>query len=211
MEVKKEFYKAQANTIIAKFKARGIIGYYCSSKEEALEQAKELLEPNATISWGGSESIKEIGLMDYLDQSDYTLYDRMLPKTKEEQREMLGKIVTCDYYFMSSNAITLDGKLVNIDGHGNRVACLINGPSNVIIVAGMNKIVPDVESGIARVHNMAAPPNAVRLNRATPCHDFGRCMDCLSADCMCSNIVITRKSNIPGRVKVILVGEELGY
>ena len=125
--------------------------------------------------------------------------------------DFYSKIVTCDYYFMSSNAITLDGQLVNIDGRGNRVACLIDGPKNVIIIAGMNKIVTDVEAGIERVRNYASPPNNIRLGYNTPCAQLGRCANCLVDDCICCQIVITRKSKIPGRIKVILVGEELGY
>ena len=112
---------------------------------------------------------------------------------------------------MSSNAVTLDGELVNIDGNGNRVACLITGPKNVILIVGMNKIVPDVTSGFDRVRNMAAPPNGVRLGLSTPCSKYGKCHDCYSPDCMCCEFVVTRKSRIPGRIKVILVGEELGY
>ena len=211
MDIKKEFYKNQAESILKKCKLRGMQGYYCNDKAEALECIKSLITPGSSISWGGSETIKEIGLLDYLKSTSYTLYDRATATTAEEQKAMYAKTVTADYFLMSTNAITLDGQLVNIDGNGNRVACLITGPSNVIIVAGMNKVVPDVESGIARVHNMAAPPNAVRLNRNTPCHDLGRCGDCLSTDCMCSNTVITRKSNKPGRLIVVLVGEELGY
>ena len=116
-----------------------------------------------------------------------------------------------DYFLMSSNAITLDGELVNIDGHSNRVACLCCGPKNVIVIAGMNKVVSNVEEGVDRVHNFAAPPNTVRLNKNTPCAQTGRCADCYSPDCICSQIVITRRSSIPNRIKVILVGEELGY
>lgn len=213
MNVKKEFYKAQANTILSKCTARGMQGKYCATKEDALEYIKSILAPGASITWGGSETIKEIGLMDYLfeNASMYELYDRTSAKTPAEQRAFYGKSVTADYFLMSTNAITLDGELVNIDGNGNRIACLVTGPEHVIIVAGMNKVVSDVEAGIARVHNVAAPPNAIRLNRDTPCHDFGRCGNCLKPDCMCSNTVITRKSNKPGRLHVILVGEELGY
>lgn len=211
MNIKKEFYKIQAEGIIAKMKLRGMQGFYCENKTETLECVKSLLVPNASISWGGSETLKEIGLFEYLNSEEFMIYDRMAPKTPEQAKEMYGKIVTSDFFFMSSNAVTLDGQLVNIDGNGNRVACLVSGPEHVIIIAGMNKVVPDVEAGIARVHNVAAPPNALRLNRNTPCHDHGRCADCLSPDCMCSNTVITRKSNKPGRLIVILVGEELGY
>lgn len=208
---KKQNYENLADTLIEKFNLRGIEGYYCDNSEEALAMAKRFLTPGCTVSWGGSETIEEIGLLDHLKASDYVLYDRMLAKTAEEKSEIYAKTVTADYYFMSSNAITLDGQLVNIDGNGNRVACLITGPKNVIVVAGMNKIVTDVNNGIERIRNMATPPNVIRLGLKPPCSELGRCANCLSEDCICCEIVITRKSRIPGRIKVILVGEELGY
>lgn len=211
MSPKKVFYENQADSIIEKFNKRGIEGYYCENAEEAVLTAKRFLTPGCSISWGGSETLNEIGLLDELKSSDYIVYDRAIAKTPEEKSLMYSKIVTADYYFMSSNAITLDGQLVNIDGNGNRVACLITGPKNVIIIAGMNKIVTDVTTGMERVRNMASPPNCVRLGLKTPCSEIGRCANCLVDDCICCEIVITRKSKIPGRIKVILVGEELGY
>lgn len=211
MTPKQIYYENVADTIIEKFNKRGIEGYYCPDRESALQTAKRFLTPGCSISWGGSQTLEEIGLMDELKASDYILYDRHQAVTPEEKTLMYSKIVTADYYFMSTNAITLDGQLVNIDGFGNRVACLIAGPKNVIIIAGMNKIVTDVNTGIERVRNMASPPNAVRLGHKTPCAEFGKCANCLVDDCICCEIVITRKSRIPGRIKVILVGEELGY
>lgn len=211
MAPKHQYYETIADNLIKKFNLRGIEGYYCSTREEALATIKRFLTPDCSVTWGGSETLKEIGLLDALQSSDYIVYDRAEAKTEEEKMQMYAKIVTADYFFTSSNAITLDGELVNIDGYGNRVACLITGPKNVVVVAGMNKLVPDVTSAIARVKNMAAPPNAVRLNLSTPCADIGRCVNCLTDDCMCCHTVVTRKSRIPGRIKVILVGEELGY
>lgn len=211
MNPKLHNYENLADSLIEKFNQRGIEGYYCENKDEALIMAKRFLTPGCSVTWGGSITLEEIGLIDDLKNSDYSVIDRATAKTPEARRELYGKIVTADFFFMSSNAITLDGQLINIDGIGNRVACLCTGPSNVIIVAGMNKIVTDVEAGIARVRNFAAPPNTVRLNRNTPCAELGRCANCLSPDCICSQIVITRRSHIPNRIKVILVGEELGY
>ena len=211
MNPKQQNYKNQANTLIEKFSRRGIEGYYCASKEEALDTAKRFLTPGCSVTWGGSETLKEIGLTDALKNSDYIVYDRLSAKTPEEKDDMYSKIVTADFFFMSSNAITIKGELVNIDGLGNRVACLITGPKNVIVVAGMNKLVADVEAGIVRTRNASAPPNAVRLSADTPCSKQGFCCGCLSDDCLCCEIVITRKSRVPGRIKVILVGEELGY
>ncbi len=211
MTPKKINYENLADSIIDKFNKRGIEGYYCENSEEALLTAKRFLTPGCSVSWGGSQTLSDIGLLDDLYDSDYILCDRNKASTPDEKSAMYSKIVTADYYFMSSNAISLDGQLINIDGSGNRVACLITGPKYVIIIAGMNKIVTDVTNGIERVRNMAAAPNAVRLGCKTPCAELGRCANCLTDDCLCCEIVITRKSRIPGRIKVILVGEELGF
>lgn len=204
-------YEKLANGIIEKFKQRGFEGYYCNSKEEALDKALSLIEKGANIAWGGSESVKEIGLLEALKNGEYILHDRTTAKTKEEQKEMFLKHMSSDYFLMSSNAVTFDGELVNIDGNGNRVACLIHGPENIIMIVGMNKVTPDVCSAIERVKNIAAPPNGIRLNLKTPCSANGKCGECLSPDCMCCHTVITRKCRIENRIKVILVGEELGF
>ena len=212
MSPKKQAYENLATSIIEKFNLRGIDGYYAESAEDALEMVQRFFAPGCSISWGGSVTLEEIGLIDVLKDadSDFVLYDRA--EVPEEERDSFySKVVGCDYFLMSSNAITMDGQLVNIDGNGNRVACLITGPKNVIVVAGMNKIVTDVEEGIRRVHNFASPPNTVRLAKDTPCAHYGHCGNCLSEDCICCQTVITRKSRVPGRIKVILVGEELGY
>lgn len=212
MTPKEKNYENLAQSIIEKLNKRGIDGYYCADREIANAKALRFLTPDCSVSWGGSETLKEIGLLDDLAESeDYIIYDRATARTPEEKRELYGKIVMSDYYFMSTNAITLDGELINIDGNGNRVACLCNGPEHVIIIAGMNKVVDSVESGIARVRNIASPPNAIRLGLNTPCAELGRCGNCLSEDCICDQIVITRKSRTQGRIKVLLVGEELGY
>ena len=156
-------------------------------------------------------SVSECGLMDAIQGGKYQLIDRMTAKSPEEAREIFSKTVMADYYLMSTNAITFDGELINIDGNGNRVACLIHGPKHVIIVAGMNKLVSNVEDGQRRVRDIATPANTKRLNKNTPCFHTGRCGDCLSPDCICNQIVVTRRSGHPGRIKVFLVGEELGY
>jgi hypothetical protein len=112
---------------------------------------------------------------------------------------------------MSTNAITLDGELVNVDGNGNRVASLIYGPKHVIVITGMNKVVPDVLQGYDRVRNIASPPNTIRLGKNTPCANTGKCGNCLSPDCICSQIVVTRRSREKERIIVILVNENLGF
>ena len=200
-----------ANTIIKNMEKRRMEGYYCHTKEEAVKKVLELIPEGASIGWGGSVTLSEIGVMDALNQGNYRMIDRMAGKTPEEIKKINADIFCSDYFLMSSNAITIDGELVNIDGRANRVSYLCFGPENVIIVAGMNKIVHNVEAGIARTHNVAAPPNTVRLNRNTPCAKTGKCGDCYSPDCICGQVVITRLSLVPNRIKVVLVGEELGF
>ena len=211
MSPKKQYYENIAKTMIQNMEKRQMKGYYCETKEEALALVKELIPAGASVGWGGSVTLDETGIKAALIDGDYEVYNRDLAKTAEEQKKVYGQICGCDYYFMSTNAITLNGELVNIDGRGYRVAFLCFGPENVVVIAGMNKVVTDVEDGFKRVRNMAAPPNTVRLNRNTPCAKTGKCGDCLSSDCICSSMVITRRSQIPGRLNVILVGEELGY
>lgn len=200
-----------AASIISRLQKRNMEGYFCETSKEAVEKALSLMPEGSVISWGGSMSISECGLMDAIHEKDYTLIDRMTAKTPQEKREIYAKTVMADYYLMSTNAITIDGELVNIDGFCNRVACLCAGPEHVIVIAGMNKVVLNVQDGIDRIRTKAAPPNTVRLNKNTPCAKTGMCGDCYSLDCICSQIVITRRSGIPGRIKVILVNEELGF
>ena len=200
-----------ANTIIKNMAKRNMEGYYCATSAEAVEKALSLMPEGSSVTWGGSMSIIECGLMNAVKTGKYEIIDRDLAKTPQEVREMYAKQVMADYYLMSTNALTMNGELVNIDGRANRVSCLCWGPQNVIIIAGMNKVATDVEDAIKRARNIAAPANTVRLNRNTPCTQTGKCENCYSPDCICSQFVVTRRSGVPNRIKVILVGEELGY
>lgn len=211
MNPKKENYKHLAQTVLKGMEKRHMEGYYCETIEEAKTLALSLVPADASVSFGGSVTLNETGVLTALrERSDITLFDRDTAKNADETKQIMHDALSCDYYFMSSNAITHDGELVNIDGNGNRVAALIYGPENVIVIAGMNKVVKNVEEGISRSRNMAAPPNCVRLNKNTPCAVNGVCSNCLS-DTICDQIVITRASRVPKRLKVILVGEELGF
>ncbi len=208
---KQKYYENVANTIIKNLSKRQIEGYYCKDKESAVKKALELIPKEASVSWGGSMTLTETGLMDAIKNGDYKLIDRDAATNLEEQRKVYGEICMSDVFLMSTNAITLDGELINIDGRGNRVAFLCYGPQNVVILAGMNKVVTDVESGLKRVRDIASPPNTVRLNKKTPCAITGKCENCYSPDCICGQIVVTRRSGVPNRIKIILIGEELGY
>lgn len=211
MTPKQLAFQTAVEGIIKKLALRNMEGYFFEDSQACVQAIISMMEEGSAISWGGSESIKECGLMDAVQSGNYNLIDRLTAKTPEESRTLYAKAVLSDYYLMSTNAITYDGELINIDGNGNRVACLIHGPKNVIMVVGMNKLVPDIESGCARVRNLASPANAKRLNRNTPCFHTGRCGNCLSDDCMCNQVVVTRRSGIPGRIKIFFVAEELGY
>lgn len=211
MNPKKVSFENLANTIIKNMEKRGMKGFYCEDSEELVETVLRELGDSKSITWGGSMTLSECGLMDALKETDHTLLDRMEAKTPEAKKAFYGKAVMADVFLTSSNAITIDGQLVNMDGNGNRVACIITGPDQVFVVAGMNKVVRTVEDGINRIKTDAAPPNGVRLHTNTPCEYTGTCADCYAEGCMCCELVITRKSRIPGRIKVFLVGEELGY
>lgn len=211
MTPKQTFYENQAKSIIHKLEARKMEGYYCPDKESAKAKVLELIGPNKkVVTYGGSMSLDEIGVKEAVEEAGHDLLRREKYVIPEEKRECFAKQTLADVFMMSTNAITLDGELVNIDGSGNRVACLSFGPNEVIVVAGMNKVVSNVEEGIARSRNFAAPPNTVRLGCDTPCAKIGQCGNCLN-DTICCQIVVTRASRVPGRIKVILVGEELGY
>jgi len=212
MNPKQTYYKIQAETIIKNLEKRQISGYYCASRQQAVDTAMSFIKAGTTVAFGGSMTLVESGAIEALKSNpDIHLIDRSLAKTPEEIKQAYRNSFCADTYFMSANAVTLDGQLVNIDGNGNRVAALIYGPDQVIILAGMNKTAPTVDDAIRRIRNFATPPNCIRLNKQTPCAVSGVCADCLSDDCICNQIVITRRSGAPGRIKVILTGEELGY
>lgn len=212
MSFVKMAFEKRAKIIIENLKKRNMEGYYCKDSEQLLETLLPMIAEGSSVAWGGSESLKECGLMDALKSSGkYNLIDRSKAKTPEQDREVYLQSAGSDYYLMSTNAITLDGELVNIDGNGNRVACLIHGPKYVFLVVGMNKVVTDIGAGLSRTQNIASPPNTIRLNKKTPCAETGICGGCLSPDCICSQVVITRRSRHEGRIKVFLVAEDLGF
>lgn len=211
MTPKEQFGETVAKKIIDKLAKRNMEGYYAKNKEEAVKTVLSLIPDKSSVSWGGSMTMGEIGLNEALKNGDYTLIDRASAKNPEEVKEMYHKALSADYYIMSTNAMTVEGELVNIDGNGNRVAALIYGPENVIVIAGINKLAADIESAYKRVKTIACPINTMRLGKKTPCAVTGVCGDCYSSECICSQTVITRRSSIKNRIKVVIVGESLGY
>lgn len=197
--------------IIKGLESRGMEGYYVKTKGEALAKALEIIPEGSSVSWGGSMSIAEIGLAQAMKEGNYTVYDRASAKSPEEKKQIELQAFGCDYFLASSNAVTEDGELVNIDGFGNRVAAIANGPKYVVMIVGMNKVVRDVESAVSRARNEAAPINAQRFDLDTPCCKTGACFDCKSPETICCQFLVTRYSRPKNRIKVILVNEELGF
>ena len=201
-----------ANKVIKSLNTRHIEGYYCATSADAIKKVLTLIPQGSSISWGGSMTIRDMGLTDALFKADaYTLYDRDQAKSPEEIQSIYRQTFGADFYISSANAMSEQGDIVNIDGNGNRVAAIAWGPKKVIFVVGINKIAKDLDAAIKRARGTAAPINTVRLNRETPCTLDGVCHDCHSPNSICNQIHIIRNSYDNGRFCVVIVGEELGY
>lgn len=212
MGVREQYNEKLAETVIRNLEKRQMAAFYCPSAAEARDMALSFVKEGNSVSFGGSMTLEETGILEALrNRGDIRLIDRANARNAQETKQIFRDALSADCYFMSTNALTEDGELVNIDGNGNRLAALIYGPDQVIIVTGLNKVVPTVEDAVRRVRHTATPLNCIRLNRNTPCASTGICADCLAPDCICNQVVITRRSGNPDRIKVILVGEALGY
>ena len=185
--------------------------YYCPDCAEALEKILDLIPQDHVVSWGGTATVDELGVKEALRQRGQAVIDRDTAKDAQERQQMLKQALTCDTFLMGSNAISADGQLVNIDGTGNRVAALCFGPTQVVVVAGMNKVAGDLDGAMRRAREVAAPMNAQRFPLKTPCVANGLCGDCKGPDSICAQIVTTRLCKPAGRIKVVLVGEDLGF
>ena len=198
-QYKKKMYDLSGPKTAEALNKRHFEAYYCSTAAEAVEKVLELTPKTDVVSWGGAMTVDELGIL-----------DRDTAQTPEEKQAIMRQALTCGTFLMSSNAISKDGQLVNIDGNGNRVAAMCFGPRQVVVVAGMNKVLGTLDDAVARARNVAAPANAQRFGVKTPCGLTGQCGDCTSPDCICSKLVITRFCMPERRIKVVLVGEDLG-
>ncbi len=205
-----KMYDKKGPKVAENFNKRGFEAYYCPTKDEALQKAISLIPEDHVVSWGGSVSINDIGLRPYVLEHRQVI-DRDTAKTPEERQKLLRQALLCDTFIMGTNAATEDGQLYNIDGTGNRVAALIFGPKQVLVIVGMNKVEPTLEAAITRARSVASPMNMQRFSKKTPCALTGMCADCLSPDSICNQMVRTRRCAPAGRIKVILVGENLGF
>lgn len=186
--------------------------YYCATASEAKAKVNELIPDGASVTWGGTMTVRDIDIPKMLqERGTLKVWDRDKVETPEEKQEMYLRAFQADYYLSSANAITEDGVIVNIDGNGNRVAAITWGPQHVIFVVGMNKVAQDPEAALKRARSTAAPINAARFDIQTPCQLDGQCHNCNSPQSICNYIHFLRNSSKPGRIIVILVGENLGY
>ena len=193
------------------FKNRGFEAFYFDNETEAVEKIFSLIPKDHQVSWGGSLTLTGLGVQQRLEKEGYNLLDRDKAATGEERAEIMRRSLLCDTYLSGTNAVSEDGQLVNIDGNGNRVAAMIYGPKQVIIVSGMNKVAKTYKDAVTRARTVAAPLNVQRFPSVkTPCNENGTCEDCQTPNTICSFFVTTRFCKPQGRIKVILIGKDLG-
>jgi L-lactate utilization protein LutB len=189
-----------------------IESYFVEDNSALIEKISRFVKEGDTVSVGGSMTLFETGVIEFLRNGKFNFLDRYEQGLNgNDIKDIFRKTFSADVYFVSSNAVTEKGELYNVDGNGNRVAAMIYGPDSVIVIVGVNKIVRDVKEAIERNKEYAAPANAKRLNRNTPCTKVGYCMDCSSSERICNDYVLIRRQGQKGRIKVIIVGKELGY
>ena len=207
---KELYYEKRGKILVKNLESRHFEAYYCANKEEALQKALELIPEGASIGWGGSLTCQQIGLLEAVRNGNYQAIDRDVCKTPEEKREKEKEALFSDVFLVSANGLSLDGQMVSIDGTGNRVAAIIYGPKTVLVVAGMNKVEDTLEDAIRRARTVAAPMNQLRFGLPNPCTTTGTCANCKTETCICNQILVTRNCRPAGRIKFILVGEDLG-
>ena len=204
------YYEKRGKILVKNLQSRHFEAYYCANREQALKKALELIPEGASVGWGGALSAEQIGLQDAVRKGNYHALDRETCATAEERDRMSRACLDADVFITGANGLSLDGQMVNIDGTGNRVAAIIYGPKNVLVIAGMNKVTDSLEDAIRRARTVAAPMNQQRFQLPNPCTATGTCADCKSLTCICNQIVITRNCRPAGRIQFILVGEDLG-
>lgn len=206
------YIEKQVDRTIDNLRKHNMAGYFVKDDVELIELLKELIVENSVVGVGDSMSLFETGVIDFLREGSYKFLDKYRENiTSEEKKQIYIQNFSSDTFMCSTNALTENGELYNIDGNGSRVAPMIYGPKQVILVAGINKIVKDLKEAEKRVRNYSAPIDAKRLNKNTPCTALGYCVDCKSSNRICNDFTVITGQFIKDRIKVIIVGKELGY
>jgi L-lactate utilization protein LutB len=199
-----------AKKMVEMLPRKGYNAYYAQNADEAKKIVLDLMPKGASVGIGGSVTLNEMGMVEIF-RADYNFFDRFAGKTYEEVYEVYRQSMLADYLVTSTNAITKNGELVNVDCSGNRVAGMILGPKNVIIVCGVNKVVDNIDEGLKRLKKVA-PMNCKRINHITPCYETTECADCQIHARMCNyTTIIHHGRKEPGRITIIMVAEELGF
>ena len=210
------------NRTMEKLRKNNMAAFYAETAAEVIPLVKRLVKPGETVTHGGSETLKKCGLIDLFNNGVYKYLDRSKAQTPEEAEQIYRESYFADTYFGSANAVTEGGLLYNVDGNSNRVSAYLYGPKQVILICGYNKIVKDLDEATYRVKSISSPMNTKRLNCDTYCSKAGECLSvghdasymcdgCRTEDRICCNYVISAKQRHKDRIKVIIVGEELGY
>lgn len=210
MTPKELYYEKRGKLLVKSLQGRHFEAYYCPDRESALEQALSLIPAESSVGWGGAISAEQIGLLDAIRNGPYHAIDRDAFADQERREAAMRDCFNADVFITGANALTMDGQMVNIDGTGNRVAAIVYGPKTVLVIAGMNKAEATLEAAMQRARTVAAPMNQQRFLLDAPCSQTGVCADCKSDGCICNQVLVTRNCKPHGRIKFILVGEELG-
>lgn len=208
----KIFNEKKIERTIKALEKNNMNGYYVHNNKELIDKIKEIVNEGSKVSCGGSMTLFETGVIDHLRSGRYEFLDRYREGlTREDIVKIYKKSFTADAFFCSSNAITENGELYNVDGNGNRVAAMLYGPDKVIVICGVNKIVSDISEAILRKKQVAGPVNAIRLDRKTPCAKTGCCSECNSKERICNEYTLIRRQGDKDRIHVIFLNEQLGY
>ena len=204
--------EVKINRTIEALRKNNMESFFINTQDELINKIKELVKENSKVTVGGSMSLFETKIINHLRSGRYEFLDRYKEGLKpEEIKQIYREAFFCDAYFTSTNAITEDGELYNVDGNGNRVAAMLYGPDKVIVVVGVNKIVKNINEAVERNKSMCAPANAKRLDTNTPCKIKGYCMDCSSTDRICCEYTVIKRQRTANRIHVIFLNENLGY
>jgi hypothetical protein len=208
----KWYLEKKIERTIVSLKKHNMQGIYVENTVQLMNKIEELIPKNSLVAVGDSMTLFETGVIERLRSGKYQFLDKYEPGlTRIEKDQIYRQTFSADTFLCSTNALTEAGELYNIDGNGSRVAAMIYGPKQVIIVAGVNKIVKNMQEAEIRVRNYAAPMDAKRLNKKTPCTTVGYCVDCQSEERICNDFVVIRRQFNPNRIKVIIIGGSYGY
>ena len=206
-----EYHKIRISRAIEALESRGFSATYYETSSAAVDFFFSEISPDDVVGYGGSDTIRQLGVRDRLASGDFNFLDRSkFGHTYDEQLDIRRQTLSADVFIASSNAVSMEGALVNIDGDGNRIAGLSLGPSRVYLFIGRNKLAENLERAIYRARNVASVALAIQLGKDTPCVKTGICHDCASPDRICSNLSILERCNPAGRIRLLLINEDLG-